>query len=79
MFDPELNLLAVARTWKHQSWIHPLTEPLREEPWNVPSREWAGVLGVKLPVEAIPREPTGNVRAGPDPVPQGQPPQRSRP
>jgi vitamin K-dependent gamma-carboxylase len=56
MFNPDLNLLTVARSWKPQSWIHPLTEPLAAEPWNVPSHEWPAILGVELPVAATPRE-----------------------
>jgi hypothetical protein len=66
MFDPNLNLLTVPRTWKHQAWIHPLTESLPAEPWNVPSQEWPAILGISLPDATIPRE-----RA-----PQGQTPQR---
>ena len=54
MFDPNLDLLTVERTWKHQSWIHPLTEPLRADPWDVPSKEWPDVVGIKLPDATIP-------------------------
>ncbi len=56
MFDPNLDLLTVERTWKHQSWIFPLTEPLRAEPWNVPSKAWPELLGIDLPHAAIPRK-----------------------
>jgi hypothetical protein len=56
VFDPDLDLLTVTRSWQPQAWIHPLTEPLRSDPWNVPSREWAGILGVDLPVAAVPPE-----------------------
>ncbi len=49
MFDPNLDLLTVERTWKHQSWLYPLTEPLRPERWDVPTKEWPQLLGVDLP------------------------------
>ena len=49
MFDPDLDLLTVKRSWKHQSWINPLTEPLRDKPWDVPSNKWPAVVGIELP------------------------------
>ncbi|MCA9112752.1 MAG: HTTM domain-containing protein, partial [Planctomycetaceae bacterium] len=52
LIDPDLDLLTVKRTWGHQPWIKPLTEPFRSEPWDVPSDEWPEVLGIELP-EAI--------------------------
>lgn len=49
MIDPELDLLTVDRTWGHQPWIVPLTEPLRVEPWDVPTDQWPAELGIELP------------------------------
>jgi len=49
MIDPELDLLTVDRTWGHQPWIVPLTEPLRAEPWDVPTDQWPTELGIELP------------------------------
>jgi len=69
VFDPDLNLLTVTRSWKPQAWIHPLTEPLRADPWNVPSREWAGILGVELPVTAVPPERAQPGQPGPGRAP----------
>ncbi|WP_339908223.1 HTTM domain-containing protein [Symmachiella dynata] len=56
IFDPDLDLLTVERSWKHQSWINPLTEPLRAEPWDVPSKEWPQAVGIKLPKAMIPQQ-----------------------
>lgn len=55
VFDPDLDLLTVERTWQHQPWIYPLEEPLRAEHWDVPSKEWPNVLGLTLPNASIPR------------------------
>jgi len=54
LFDPDLDLLTVERTWKHQPWIYPLKERLRADRWDVPSKEWPSVLGVTLPNATIP-------------------------
>ncbi|MCA9028856.1 MAG: HTTM domain-containing protein [Planctomycetaceae bacterium] len=56
LFDPSLNLLTVDRSWRHQSWVNPLEEPLREERWNVPSKAWPEVLGIQLPQATPPRQ-----------------------
>lgn len=48
--DPELDLLTLDRSIWPQSGIPPLTEPLRRDPWNAPSDEWPGMLGIQLPV-----------------------------
>jgi len=47
--DPTLNLLTQSRTIWPQPGIVPLTEPLRDEPWDVPSDEWPKVLKIDLP------------------------------
>jgi len=52
--DPELNLLTVGRTIWPQSGIIPLTEPLREDAWDVPSQEWPRLLGIRPPVTQPP-------------------------
>lgn len=54
LIDPNLNLLTVRRTWRHQPWIVELTEPLRSTPWNVPSDQWPELLGIELPQTTIP-------------------------
>ncbi|MEO1998690.1 MAG: hypothetical protein ABGZ17_25880, partial [Planctomycetaceae bacterium] len=43
---------------------HPLTEPLRTEPWNVPSKEWPTALGIKLPDATTPRERVSHDQSG---------------
>ena len=50
MIKPELDLTTVHRTWGHQSWIIPLTEPLTDTPWDINSDDWPQTLGIKLPV-----------------------------
>lgn len=47
--DPELNLLTVERSLRPQEGIVPLTEPLRTDPWDIPSRQWPEMLGIQLP------------------------------
>ncbi len=49
LMDSERNLLAVHRSLGPQSGILPLTEPLREEPWDIPSDDWPELLGIQLP------------------------------
>jgi len=49
MIDPNFDLTTVDRRLGHQPWIVPLTEPLRTEPWDVPSNAWPEVLGIELP------------------------------
>ena len=49
LIDPDLDLLTLQRTWGHQPWIVPLTEPLRSEPWDVSSHLWPEELGIELP------------------------------
>ncbi|MCA9073590.1 MAG: HTTM domain-containing protein [Planctomycetaceae bacterium] len=74
LFDPTLDLLTVDRSWRHQSWIRDLEEPLRDEPWTVPSSEWPQLLGVELPqVTAQRRRPAPGPRQ--PPVPQQRHPQ----
>jgi hypothetical protein len=40
MVDPTIDLAKVPRTLFHQNIIVPLTEPLREQAWDVPMLEW---------------------------------------
>jgi vitamin K-dependent gamma-carboxylase len=47
--NPDLNLLTVKRSIWPQPGIIPLTEPRREEPWNVPTSRWPEELGIELP------------------------------
>lgn len=50
MIDPDLDILTVKRRLGHQTWIVPLTEPLRAEPCTLPVDIWPEVLGIELPV-----------------------------
>ncbi len=67
LFDPDLNLLTVERSWRHQSWIYPLTEPLRADPWDVPSNKWPEVLGIELPATRR-SHPNGHQMTIPDTI-----------
>jgi vitamin K-dependent gamma-carboxylase len=40
LVDPAIDLGAQPRRWGPQPYIVPLTEPRRDEPWNVPQLEW---------------------------------------
>jgi len=40
MIDPRVDLVKERVGWQQPSWIVPLTEPLRDEPWNEPMSEW---------------------------------------
>ena len=40
LIDPTVNLAAEPRSWYPPGWIVPLTEPLRNEPWDEPLLEW---------------------------------------
>jgi len=40
LIDPDVNLAAEPEFAFHRPWIIPLTEPLQQEPWNVPLDEW---------------------------------------
>ncbi len=57
LIDPDLDLLTVERTWGHQHWIRPLTEPLRAEPWDLPTEKWPDELGIELPQATRPGAP----------------------
>lgn len=40
LIDPAVDLAAQPSFAFHRSWIIPLHEPLRKEPWTVPLNEW---------------------------------------
>jgi hypothetical protein len=40
LIDPAVDLAAQPRFAFHRSWILPLHEPLRVEPWKIPLNEW---------------------------------------
>jgi hypothetical protein len=40
LVDPTIDLGAQPRRWGPQPYIVPLTEPRRDEPWNVPPLDW---------------------------------------
>ena len=39
-FDPQINLAAEPRRLGLYPWLNPLTEPLRQDAWNVPLSQW---------------------------------------
>ena len=45
LVDPNIDLGAQPRKWRHQPWIVPLTEPRRWPPWNQPPSEWEKAIG----------------------------------
>ncbi len=49
LIDPTVNLAAAPRTWRQPNWIVPLTEPLRETPWDVPMLEWEQHVPIPAP------------------------------
>ena len=49
LVDPELDMTTVHRTWRHKSWIIPLTEPRREESWSMEVNQWPEAVGIELP------------------------------
>jgi hypothetical protein len=65
LVDSNVNLAAQPRTYRRPDWIVPLTEPLPDEPWDVPLPEWEQRLG--LP--PFPPE-TGDGRTTPKDAPQ---------
>lgn len=40
LVDPDVDLAKTPRNLSPKSWVMPLTEPLRDVPWDVPLREW---------------------------------------
>jgi len=53
MLDPNIDYASVPRYWGPQPWIIPLTEPLRQEPWNVPLAEWEEHIPCPTPDQMI--------------------------
>lgn len=50
LIDPAVNLAAEPKGWFRDSWIVPLTEPRREDPWVVPLNQWERYVEVpRLP------------------------------
>ena len=49
LFDPNLNLVDIERTWRSQPWISPLKEKLRQPAWDIPMHQWEEVLGIEPP------------------------------
>lgn len=48
LYDPNLNLAKIPRTWGHQSAIKPLEEPYPTEPFRLPPQEWPKLFPIKL-------------------------------
>jgi hypothetical protein len=44
VLDPAVDLSREPWTWSHASYLLPLTEPFREEPWPEPVSEWEKYL-----------------------------------
>lgn len=44
LVDPAVNMVAQSRGLHHYSWIVPLQEKLRSEPWKLPLRQWDQLL-----------------------------------
>lgn len=57
--DPTVDLAAQPRTWRHYSWVLPLTEPFRRAAWDVPGNEWLQHITVDLPDELRPARARG--------------------
>ncbi len=53
LVDPMVDLARQPRTCLHKSWIEPLTELFRREPWNVPVSEWQSQISVLRPTHAV--------------------------
>jgi hypothetical protein len=51
LIDPGVNLAAQPRTLRPKRFVLTLTEPLREEPWDVPVRLWPRHVPVAWPPE----------------------------
>jgi hypothetical protein len=48
MIDPTVDLAAEPRRWERPRWIVPLTEPLRDRPWDVPLEAWERHVEIPL-------------------------------
>lgn len=69
MIDPDVDYARVPRYWGPQPWILPLTEPLRQERWDLPLAEWEQYVECPSPEEMIlpaksiyPRKETADAR-----------------
>lgn len=54
LVEPETDLSREPRRWWHQAWILPLTQPFREQPWQVPVRRWPQHIPVRWPTAIQP-------------------------
>jgi hypothetical protein len=75
MIDPTVDLAAEPRHWKRPGWIVPLTEPLRERPWDVPLEEWE--RHVEIPLQYRRPEASLTNTKTPNPKPKSQVPSKS--
>ena len=48
LIDPSVDLAREQVGWRKPSWIVPLVEPLRSEPWRQPITEWEPILNDAL-------------------------------
>jgi vitamin K-dependent gamma-carboxylase len=53
LIDPDLDYARIDRTFGHQPWILPLTEPLRRDPWTIPLNEWEQHVTTPDPAEMV--------------------------
>lgn len=47
LIDPTVDLSKEPRGYYQRSWIRPLTEPLRKDPWMIPPSQWERLIDVK--------------------------------
>jgi hypothetical protein len=40
LVDPQADLAGEPRSLWHKPWLMPLTEPLLDDPWNIPPSQW---------------------------------------
>lgn len=46
LIDPQVDLAKEPRGYYRRSWIRPLTEPLRKDPWRIPPSEWERTIEI---------------------------------
>jgi hypothetical protein len=51
LIDPSVDLAKEVRRIGSYPWVLPLTEPLRQESWNLPINQWEKMVPPPLPVK----------------------------
>lgn len=49
LVDPNVDLSREPRRWWHKTWILPLVQPFREQPWQVPVHKWPEHVVIRWP------------------------------